>query len=78
MYSAKPILHSISIRDDIIKNAKCGISIEAENSEKIKKAILQLLKMNKDELKRMGENGKEYVISNHSYVKLAKIYRELF
>ena len=78
MYSAKPILHSISIRDDIIKNAKCGISIEAENSEKIKKAILQLFKMNKDELKRMGENGKEYVINNHSYVKLAKIYRELF
>ena len=78
MYAAKPIIYSIKSGEDLITMANCGISIEAENSEKIKEAILQLSEMNKDELERMGENGKKYVIINHSYVKLAKIYRELF
>lgn len=77
MYSAKPILHSISIQDDIVKNAKCGISIEAEDSTKIEEAILQLSLMNKDKLEIMGRNGKKYVMSHHSYENLTKMYRDI-
>lgn len=75
MYSGKPILHSISIQDDIVKNAKCGISINAEDSKKIEEAILQLSLMNKDNLEIMGRNGKEYVMCNHSYGKLGEMYK---
>jgi len=78
MYSAKPILHSISITDDIVNDAECGISIEAESSEAIKKSILQLCLMDENELNRMGENGKKYVIEYHSYNQLAKKYWSIF
>jgi len=77
MYSARPILHSISIKSDIVKDAQCGISIKSEDSESIKESILKLSVMNKNKLERMGENGKKYVISNHSYGNLTKLYGEL-
>ena len=77
MYSARPIIHSISISNDMVKKAECGTSVEAENSEQIKDAILKFSLMSKNELKRIGENGKEYVISHHSYNKLAESYMEL-
>ena len=77
MYSAKPILHSISIANDIVKNAKCGISVEAEDSQKIENAILELFLMHKHQLKIMGENGKKFVIRHHTYENLAQMYREI-
>ena len=78
MYSVKPILHSINVPEDIIQTANCGLSVEAENSELIKEAILQLSRMNKNDLEKMGQSGKNYVIENHSYSNLAKQYREIF
>lgn len=77
MFSGKPILHSISIDNDIVKDAKCGISIEAEDSEKIKKAIYEMYSKSTLDLKRLGENGKEYVMKYHSYENITKKYLEL-
>lgn len=77
MYSAKPILHSFGIEDDIIQKARCGLTVEPENSELIKEAIVKLSSKSKKELKEMGENGKRYVIHNHSYNNLYKLYEEL-
>ena len=77
MYSAKPILHSISVENDIVRNAKCGLSVEAENSELIKEAILELSLKSVTELEEFGKNAKEYVCKYHSYDKLAKMYEEL-
>ena len=77
MYSAKPILHSISIKNDIVKNAKCGLSIEAENSALIKDAILELSSRNTTELEELGKNGKKYVYKYHSYSELSKKYEKL-
>lgn len=77
MYSAKPILHSISIEDDIMEQAECGVTVESENSEEIKKAILALSLENISKLDKMGQNGKKYVIKNHSYNALSKKYINL-
>ncbi|HIP02891.1 MAG TPA: glycosyltransferase WbuB [Campylobacterales bacterium] len=77
MYSAKPILHSISVQNDIVKKAQCGICVEAEDILEIKKAILHLLSLSKDNLAKMGNNGKKFVIKNHSYKTLSKRYMEI-
>lgn len=77
MYSGKPILHSFSIKDNIIQKAHCGLTVEPENSEKIKEAILQLSSYSIKELDSMGNNAKRYVIENHSYNNLYKMYEEL-
>ncbi|SMO55333.1 Glycosyltransferase involved in cell wall bisynthesis [Balnearium lithotrophicum] len=77
MYAAKPIIHAINTKNDIVTMANCGLSVEAENPEAIADAILKLYKMNPEERKRLGENGRKYVIENHSYTKLARKYANL-
>ena len=77
MYAAKPVIYSIESGENLIIMANCGISTVSENSEAIKEAILQLSLMNKDELDKMGKNGKEYVIDNHSYENLTKMYKDI-
>ncbi len=77
MYSSTPILHSISIKNDIVREVKCGVTVDAEDSLAIKEAILSFSSTKKDELAKMGQNGKEYVIKNHSYKTLSKLYMEI-
>lgn len=77
MYSAKPILHSISIKDDIIQKSKSGITIEAEDSSLIKKSILTFALKSELELTEMGKNAKEYVLKHHIYSALTDEYMEL-
>jgi glycosyltransferase involved in cell wall biosynthesis len=78
MYAGKPIIHSINTKNDIVTMANCGLSVEAENPNAIADAILKLYSMLPEEREKLGENGKKYVIENHSYEKLAKKYEELF
>lgn len=78
MYSEKPVLHSISASNDIIDDAKCGITVKAENSNDIANGILTLYKMRKENLLEFGKNGKQYVKNMHSYEMLAKRYMDLF
>ncbi|WP_297888152.1 glycosyltransferase family 4 protein [Sulfurihydrogenibium sp.] len=72
MYAGKPIIHAINTKNDIVTMANCGMSVEAENPKAIAEAILKLYNMSQGERKKLGENGKKYVIENHSYEKLAK------
>lgn len=72
MYSQKPILHSTNTKNDLVSLAQCGLCVEAENSEVIAKNILILFQMSEEERERLGQNGKNYVIANHSYGYLAK------
>jgi len=78
MYAGKPILHSFSGEGDIVKLAKCGISVEAENVDSIKKGILELYNMQKKDREILGQNGKKYVLKYHTYENIARKYMELF
>ena len=72
MYRAKPIVYAIdSGKNDIVKLAKCGISVEAQNSEAIANAIKKLYEMQKEQREELGKRGKEYVIEHFTYEKLA-------
>lgn len=77
MLAAKPIIHSFSGQYDIVKTADCGISIEAENVEKLAEAILKMKNKDSAELNRMGRNGYEFVIKEHNYSVLAKRFCNL-
>ncbi|HPP10808.1 MAG TPA: glycosyltransferase family 4 protein [Defluviitoga tunisiensis] len=72
MYSGKPIVNSINSSKDLVAMANCGLSVEAENPKTVAEAILKLYDMDSEERKKLGENGKKYVIENHSHEKLAK------
>ncbi len=72
MYSKKPILHSYSGKTNIVELANCGFSVEAENPKAIADAILKLKAMSPAQRVEMGSNGKNYVLANHDYSKLAE------
>lgn len=79
MYSMKPVIHSFSGAGDFIEQAKSGVTVEAENPQKIAEAILKLYYMDVNERKEMGNNGRNFVLKHLTYEKLAKrIERTLF
>jgi glycosyltransferase involved in cell wall biosynthesis len=67
MYASKPMLIAFSGYRCIIEEAGCGIFIPAENKEAILKAIIKLSETDPEELKKMGINGKNYLLKNLSY-----------
>lgn len=78
MYAAKPIIHSNNASNDLIKSADCGFSVPAEDVNAISDAILELSKLPQDKLIEIGQNGKDYVMKNHTYKELANKYLNLF
>jgi len=78
MYAGKPILYSINSGNNIVNEANCGVSVEAENPEAIAKGILKLYKLSQEDRNQLGENAKDFVIKNHSYGHLVKRYIKLF
>ena len=70
--SAKPIIFSGNVANDMVKEANAGISVEAENIEKIKEAVLSLYNMSKEEREKLGKNGRKYVEENYDTKVLSK------
>ncbi|MEH7235739.1 glycosyltransferase family 4 protein [Bacillus sp. JJ1562] len=71
MMSAKPIIHSIEAGNDLVKEANCGVSVAPEDPVLIAEAINQIFELTDEERKKLGENGKKYVMENHDYRVLA-------
>jgi glycosyltransferase involved in cell wall biosynthesis len=67
MMSGKPIIQAINAGNNIVKEAKCGLSVKPDNVEDITSAICKLYQMPEEERKEMGENGRRYVLEHHTY-----------
>lgn len=71
MMSAKPILQVIEYGDNIIENANCGFNVQPDDIEEIKNTLLKIKKLSSAERNILGNNGRNYVLQNHTYAKLA-------
>ncbi len=71
MMSGKPIIHSVAAPNDWVKDGKCGLSVEAENSDLLSKAIKEMAQLSSDTLNKMGENGRKFCQSKFNYRLLA-------
>lgn len=71
MMASKPILYSVEASNDPVSDAKCGISVKAENEDEIVSAIEKFMSLSDEEIKEMGKNGKGFVVKNHKYDVLA-------
>ncbi len=78
MYAAKPIILSYNGFPSMINEADCGVIVPAENIEKLKSTIINYSKMDKQKLCEIGLRGKEWLIQNRTFSKLALKYTELF
>lgn len=72
MMAAKPIIQAIDSGNDLIGEAKCGITVEPENTSAITEAIVQLTDLTPEERQKLGENGHQYVLKHHTYNVLAQ------
>lgn len=78
MLSKKPILHSVNAGNDPVKEANCGISVEAEDPNAIADGILRLYHMTYDKRQKLGNNGYKVVLEKYTYQYLSGKYMELF
>lgn len=74
MLAGKPILHSINTGKNLVCEAGCGISVEAENPNAIADAIEQFYNLSEEDRIEMGKRGKKFVIRHHNYKSLAEKY----
>lgn len=77
MMSSKPIIQAIEAGNDMVTEAKCGLSIEPENPKALALAIDEMLKKSEKELSEMGQNGRAYALKNHTYEHLANRFLEI-
>ncbi len=74
MIAGKPVLSSITSGNNLVKEAGCGFSTEAENITALVKTIKTILKLPKRELRRLGKNGKSFVLKKYQYTMIAENY----
>jgi glycosyltransferase involved in cell wall biosynthesis len=72
MMVGKPIIHSVNAANDWVREANCGISIEAEDSIAIAEAIDRLFTWDSQKRNLVGMRGKEFVEKKLSYSILAQ------
>lgn len=72
MMASKPIIQAIDAGNNFVEEAQCGLYAEPDNIDEIRNAILQIKSMSAEERIRLGKNGKDFVLQNHTYGVLAQ------
>jgi glycosyltransferase involved in cell wall biosynthesis len=76
MMAGKPIVHSVSAGNDLVADARCGLTVAPGDPGAAAGAIRQLISLTADERMRMGASGRDYVLRNQTYPVLAKRFLE--
>jgi len=74
MVAGKPIIASYTGYPSMINEACCGTYVEAKNINALKNEIIRYYKMPEEELKEIGQRGREWILNNRNYSKLAQEY----
>lgn len=75
--SETPIILSVEGEaEELIKRADAGLCVEPENHTMMAEAILKLFN-DRDLMRRLGENGRKYVIEHYSRINIAKKFETL-
>lgn len=78
MLSGKPIVQSVDEPGSVVERVGCGIRVEAENAQAVAEAISRLTAMTKNEREVMGMKGRDYVVNNLAWSKLAEDFLKPF
>jgi len=75
--SKRPIIMSGNFSNNIVQDAKAGITVEPEDAKALAEGILKIKKMTADERQKLGENGRAYVEKYHSTQVLGDILEKI-
>jgi glycosyltransferase involved in cell wall biosynthesis len=78
MMAGKPIIASYSGYPSMLNEAQCGKFIPAKDVGSLIKTIVEYSQRPTDQLDSMGERGKEWILVNRPYNKIALQYCNLF
>lgn len=78
MMAQKPIICAIDTPDPIIADHDCGVMAKAGDPQAVFEAICALANTPKEQLDRMGQNGRNAAVEKYNYTALAKKFSELF
>ena len=74
MLAAKPIVASYSGYPSMINESDCGVFVPANNVDAVVAAILEMKSRSEEERLLMGARGREWLLQNRNYSKLASDY----
>lgn len=77
MLSGKPILASYSGFPSMVNESNCGTFVPAGDSKELAKELRKLAKLDPIELESMGMRGREWLINNRSFPKMALDYEQI-
>ena len=77
MMAGKPVIFAIEAGNDMVAEARCGISIPPEDSRAIADAARKLASMPPQELAEMGMRGHQYILENQEYDVLANQFLDI-
>lgn len=78
MFASRPIIASYSGYQSMLNEAECGTFIPAEDLLSLKEAIMSYGSLSKDQLNKIGERGKQWLMRNRTFHKLALDYIKHF
>lgn len=71
MMAGVPIVYAIDASNDPVKDADCGLSVQAEDPVALAGAVSSIFRAPLSERNGMGARGRAYAVANHSYDVLA-------
>lgn len=77
MLSGRPIIGSYSGFPSMVNEAECGVFVPAEDAQALKDAILRFADMPSEERDAIGARGREWIIANRRFTKLAQNYLDI-
>lgn len=77
MFAPKPIIHSVSAENDVVQQAKCGLTVPAEDVDAIAEALEQMVNLSPAERAAMATKGRDYVTRQLNYRTLAEWFLEV-
>lgn len=77
MLSGNPVVASYSGYPSMVNEAGCGFFVPAGDAQALADALLNLEKMTLEERNAMGQKGREWLLNNRSYKKLAREFVEV-
>ena len=77
MAAARPVIFAVDTDFNPVKKSDAGVSIPAESPQELVKAIQYLASLPNEERRKLGRNGRKYIVENHDHSVLAGRLTEL-
>jgi len=77
MLAGKPIIGSYNGYQTMLNESKCGEFIRPNDSDEIVSKILKYKNMSPHERKKIGGEGRKWILKNRSYEKLSNSLSEI-